>query len=87
MTYSNWVNPSGHNNSTTLELKNGNLYVTHRTHEACFAATIPGCSGHGKTWRDIYSASNGVVILKLTINQVLVTRTNVTTTQTYEWPE
>lgn len=73
--------------TTDVELKNGKLYVTHSTHEACYAATIPGCKGHDKTWMNVYGASNGVVVLERTIEQVLVTRTNVTTTQTLEWPE
>lgn len=83
---SNWQH-IGDRDSTALELKNGKLYVTHSTHQACFAATIPGCSSHGKTWRDVYASSNGVVVLERTISQIIVTRTNVTTTQTLEWPE
>lgn len=83
---SNWQH-IGDRDSTALELKDGKLYVTHSTHTACFAAVNPGCSGHGKTWRDVYASSNGVVVLERTISQVLVTRTNISTTQTLEWPE
>lgn len=72
----------------TSELVAGKLHLRWESHEACYAATLPGCAGHDKTWIDVYAASNGVVVLERRIEPRWVQRvvTNTTTVTEMEWP-
>lgn len=69
------------------ELRGGKLFLKWETHEACFAATIPGCAGHDTTWIDVYSASNGVVVLERKLEPRWVTKQKTIETQELEWPQ